>query len=91
MTNLLNKVYNRKILLIFIIIFIWVLYILRNGVALERSQNVTILENQLNSLKEENNFLHLDIAHLKSPDRIQEIATKKLGMVLPDKFFFAED
>lgn len=73
------------------LIFMWVGYILRSGEAANRSYELQTLRIKLTDIQNENTFLHLDIAHLKSPERIQEIATKKLGMVVPDKFFFAND
>lgn len=42
------------------------------------------------SLQKENELLRLDIAKLKSPQRIQEIATVELGMVMPKHVYYAE-
>jgi len=40
-------------------------------------------------VEKENEFLRLDIAKLKSPQRIDEIAVTQLGMVLPKNAYFA--
>ena len=39
--------------------------------------------------EKDNEMLRLDIAKLKSPDRIQQIAASKLGMIVPQQTFFA--
>ncbi|SEO37326.1 septum formation initiator family protein [Propionispora vibrioides] len=44
---------------------------------------------QLAKVEKENEQLHLDIAKLKSPQRIQTIATSELGMVLPKNIYYA--
>lgn len=45
---------------------------------------------QVIKLEKENELLQLDIAKLKSPQRIQRIATVELGMVMPQNIYFAE-
>ena len=62
---------------------------MRSGVAATNAYHLNQLKNQSTKLETENARLHLEIAHLKSPERIQSIATKDLGMILPDKFFFS--
>lgn len=42
------------------------------------------------TLQKENELLRLDIARLRSPQRIQEIATVELGMVMPKNVYYAE-
>lgn len=44
---------------------------------------------QLIKAERENELLRLDIAKLKSPQRIQAIATKELGMVVPPDVYHA--
>lgn len=41
-------------------------------------------------LEKENELLQLEIAKLKSPQRIQSIATTQLGMVMPQNIYCAE-
>jgi cell division protein FtsL len=45
---------------------------------------------QVIKLEKENALLQLDIAKLKSPQRIQSIATVELGMVMPQNIYFVE-
>lgn len=45
---------------------------------------------QVLKLEKENELLQLDIAKLKSPQRIQNIATTELGMVIPQSVYCAE-
>jgi cell division protein FtsL len=41
------------------------------------------------TLEKENDVLQLAVANFKAPGRVQEIATSRLGMQLPDKVFYA--
>lgn len=57
--------------------------IVRNGYDLVQMKSKTL------SLQKENELLRLDIAKLKSPQRIQAIATTELGMVMPKGVYCA--
>lgn len=48
-------------------------------------------KSQALSIQRENELLRLEIAKLKSPQRIQSIATAELGMVVPQKVYCAEN
>ncbi len=45
---------------------------------------------QVATLEKENEALHLDVAKLKSPGRIEHIATSQLGMILPTVVYHAQ-
>ena len=65
-------------------VFTW-----RSGVAATQAYHLNQIKSQAKAVEAENARLHLEIAHLKSPERIQAIASQQLGMILPDKFFFS--
>jgi len=44
---------------------------------------------QAAKLEKDNELLRLEIAKLKSPQRIQQIATTQLGMVTPQNTYYA--
>ncbi|SDE87102.1 cell division protein FtsL [Sporomusa acidovorans] len=46
-------------------------------------------KSQVAKMEKENELLRLDIAKLKSPQRIEEYATKELGMVVPKNAYYA--
>lgn len=46
------------------------------------------MQQQVVQLTRDNEELSLEVAELKSPTRIQQIAQDKLGMVLPDAFVY---
>lgn len=46
-------------------------------------------KSQVAKIEKENELLRLDIAKLKSPQRIEEYATKELGMVVPKNAYYA--
>lgn len=87
--NVNNALRSRCIILFVIVVALAGFFILRSGVAASNAYYLNQLKNQATKLEAENSRLHLEIAHLKSPERIQSIATKDLGMILPDKFFFS--
>jgi cell division protein FtsL len=59
-------------------------FVVRSGYELVK------VKTQVASLEKENEVLHLDVAKLKSPTRIEHIATKELGMVLPSVVYHAQ-
>ena len=80
---------SRCIVLFIITTILAGFFIYRNGVATVQAYHLNQIRSQTLSLEAENSRLHLDIAYLKSPEHIQEIATQQLGMILPEKFFFS--
>lgn len=86
--NVNNALRSRCIILFVVVIALAGFFILRSGVAASNAYYLNQLKNQSTVLEAENSRLHLEIAHLKSPERIQSIATQELGMIVPDKFFF---
>ena len=87
--NVNNALRSRCIILFVIVVVLAGFFILRSGVAASNAYHLNQLKNQATKLEAENSRLHLEIAHLKSPERIQSIATEELGMIVPDKFFFS--
>lgn len=51
--------------------------------------NLVKMKAQVAKIEKENEVLRLDIAKLKSPQRIQQIATTQLGMVVPQNIYCA--
>lgn len=87
--NVNNALRSRCIILFVIVVALAGFFILRSGAAASNAYYLNQLKNQSTVLEAENSRLHLEIAHLKSPERIQSIATQELGMIVPDKFFFS--
>lgn len=87
--NLNNALRTRCMILFVITTILAVFFILRSGMATSEAYHLNQMKGQATVLETENARLHLEIAHLKSPERIQQIAQQELGMILPDKFFFS--
>lgn len=66
-----------------------IFFLIRSGMAAERAYALNQIKSKASVLESENARLHLDIAQLKSPERIRAIAVQDLGMIMPDKFFFS--
>ena len=63
----------------------------RSEAIIRAGYDLVQLKSQAISMQRENELLRLDIAKLKSPQRIQTIATAELGMVVPQNVYCAEN
>lgn len=61
-----------------------------NSLVAAKGFEIVQLRTQAVKMEAENAQLKITNAHLKSPQRIKEIATQKLGMTVSDKVYFAE-
>ncbi len=61
------------------------------GVKSATGYEVVHIRSNIVALNKTNEALRLDIAELKSPNRIQTIAEGKLGMVMPDQFIYSSE
>lgn len=64
---------------------------LSSGIGASRGYALINTQRQASELEQENERLKIEIAHLKSPDRIKSIATDQLGMQIPKRTYFAKD
>ncbi len=64
---------------------------LHRGISADRGYQMTELRRQASRMEKENEAIKVEIAHLKSPQRIKEIATAKLGMIVPENAYFSSD
>jgi len=62
---------------------------MRSETIIRAGYDLVQMKAQLIKLEKENDSLRLDIAKLKSPQRIQSIATTELGMVVPQNIYCA--
>lgn len=60
----------------------------RSGISASHGYDLVHTEQQAEALEQENERLKIDIARLKSPQRIKDIATKDLGMEVPQQVYF---
>ena len=76
----------------FIIISILaMLVVVRSGISASRGYALVATQNQAQQLERENERLRVEIAKLKSPQRIKQIASEELGMVIPKKMYFSHE
>ena len=70
----------------FIIISILAMLVtIRSGISASRGYALVATQSQAQQLEQENERLRVEIAKLKSPQRIKQIASEELGMVIPKK------
>ncbi|MGL5512128.1 MAG: cell division protein FtsL [Sporomusa sp.] len=62
---------------------------MQRAAIVEAGYELVKIKGHVAKVEQENEFLRLDIAKLKSPQRIDEIAVTQLGMVLPKNAYFA--
>ena len=76
----------------FIIISILAMLVtIRSGISASRGYALVATQNQAQQLEQENERLRIEIAKLKSPQRIKQIASEELGMVVPKKMYFSHE
>ena len=61
----------------------------RSGISATRGYELVQMQRAAAQLERENQQLEIDIAHLKAPQRIRDIATNELGMIVPKDVYFA--
>ena len=61
----------------------------RSGLSATRGYELVQMQRAAAQLERENQQLELDIAHLKAPQRIRDIETNDLGMIVPKDVYFA--
>ena len=62
-----------------------------SGVSASRGYALVEVQRQADALEQENERLKIDIAKLKSPERIKNIATDQLGMEVPKHTYFSQE
>ncbi|MBO4401803.1 MAG: cell division protein FtsL [Selenomonadaceae bacterium] len=78
--------------LAFVIISILaMLVVVRSGINASRGYALVATQNQTQELEQENERLRIEIAKLKSPLRIKQIAHDELGMDVPKKMYFSHE
>lgn len=76
----------------FIIISILAMLVtVRSGISASRGYTLVATNTQAQQLEQENERLRIEIAKLKSPQRIKQIASDELGMVVPKKMYFSHE
>ena len=63
--------------------------VIRSGISASRGYALVATQNQAQQLEQENERLKIEIAKLKSPQRIKQIAEDELGMGVPAKIYFS--
>ena len=72
-----------------ILVGLMVLFGIMHGINTKWGYEVVSAQHQVVQLKKDNDTLAVEVATLKSPTRVQKIATEELGLVLPDSFVYS--
>ena len=62
-----------------------------SGVSASRRYALVAVQQKADALEQENERLKIDIAKLKSPERIKNIAQDQLGMEVPKHTYFSQE
>ena len=68
-----------------------IIVVVRSGISASRGYALVAVQQQAQQLEQENERLRIEIAKLKSPQRIKAIATEELGMEVPKKMYFTHE
>ncbi len=74
-----------------IISILAMLVVIRSGISASRGYALVATQTQAQQLEQENERLRIEIAKLKSPQRIKQIAADELGMTVPKKMYFSHE
>lgn len=86
----LDRILRSRCRLAFVIISILaMLVVIRSGISASRGYALVATQNQAQQIEQENERLKIEIAKLKSPQRIKQIAGEELGMDVPSKMYFS--
>lgn len=72
-----------------IISLLAMLVVIRSGISASRGYALVETQNKAQYVEMENERLRIEIAKLKSPQRIKQIAADELGMGVPAKMYFS--
>lgn len=80
---------SRAVILVLTLTVAMSVLTIRSGISATRGYELVQMQRAAAQLERENQQLELDIAHLKAPQRIRDIATNDLGMIVPKDVYFA--
>lgn len=80
---------SRCFLLLALICVMAMAVTIRSGITASRGYDLVKIQQQAETLEKENEHLKIEIAQMKSPERVRRIATEKLGMSTPKTVYFA--
>lgn len=80
---------SRCFLLLALICVMAMAVTIRSGITASRGYDLVKIQQQAETLEKENEHLKIEIAQMKSPERVRRIATEKLGMSMPKTVYFA--
>lgn len=88
----LNYLLRSRCRVAFVVISILaMLVVIRSGISASRGYALVATQNLTQQLEQENDRLKIEIAKLKSPSRIKQIAHDELGMDVPSKLYFSHE
>lgn len=82
---------SRCLLLLVVLSLMAGITTVRSGQSATRGYELVQLQQQAAQIEQENKNLQVEIARLKSPQRIKDIAAKDLGMTVPQEVYFSSD
>ncbi len=90
--GVLNRPMRSKFRLAFIVFTVLAMAVtIRSGISASRGYMLVNTYNQAQEIERENARLKIEIAHLKSPQRIRDIAVKELGMEEATKVYYGRE
>ena len=82
---------SRCKLLLVLLSIMGMLVTFQSGRSASRGYDLVQIQQETTRLENDNERLKIEIAHMKSPQRIKAIAAQKLNMVIPESVYFASD
>ncbi len=87
-----NTALRTKALMVFLLFAVTAtVTLIRSEVSAMRGYELVQLRQMASQIENENKELEVKIAKLRAPQRIKDIAVNRLGMVVPQEFYFAAE
>ncbi|MBQ9365269.1 MAG: cell division protein FtsL [Schwartzia sp.] len=82
---------TRALILVMVLTVVLSVLTMRSVVSAMRGYELVQMQRAAAQLENENKQLEVQIAHLRAPQRIKDIATNDLGMIMPKNVYFAAE
>lgn len=84
-----KRLRTKCLILVMLAIIMAAVTTIQSAAIIQAGYDLVKVKSQVAKIEKENELLRLDIAKLRSPQRIEEFATKNLGMVVPQNAYYA--
>ncbi len=79
----------KPLILVGLVLILALILVARNAIIVHNGYELMKVQGEVTQAEKDMDMLRIDVAALKSPERVRRIAVKDLGMVVPPQVWFA--